>query len=104
MFLARISWLGLIVGLLLSWTVLVHSKESVMPQRTSYRTVKVPRLLVLWGKHDPSFDPGEPQRFLKDVPKVEVHVLDAGHFALDTRADEIAALIGAYPGKSQDVG
>jgi hypothetical protein len=25
-----------------------------------------------------------------------VHVLDAGHFALDTKADEIAALIGQF--------
>jgi hypothetical protein len=30
------------------------------------------------------------------VPKVEVHVLDAGHFALDTRADEIAELVTAF--------
>jgi pimeloyl-ACP methyl ester carboxylesterase len=52
-----------------------------------------PRLLVLWGKHDPSFDPGEPERFRKDVTNAEVHVLDAGHFALDTKADEIAALV-----------
>lgn len=52
-----------------------------------------PRLLVLWGKHDLSFDPGEPERYRKDVPNAEVHVLDAGHFALDTKADEMAALI-----------
>lgn len=37
------------------------------------------------GKHDPSFDSGEPERYRKDAPKAEVHVLDAGHFALDTR-------------------
>jgi pimeloyl-ACP methyl ester carboxylesterase len=55
-----------------------------------------PRLLVLWGKHDPSFDPGESERFGKDVPKAEVHVLDAGHFALDTRAEEMAALVRAF--------
>jgi pimeloyl-ACP methyl ester carboxylesterase len=48
---------------------------------------------VLWGKHDLSFDPGEPERYRKDVPGAEVHVLDAGHFALDTRADEIAGLV-----------
>jgi len=30
------------------------------------------------------------------VPKAEVHVLDAGHFALDTAADEIAALVGDF--------
>jgi pimeloyl-ACP methyl ester carboxylesterase len=55
-----------------------------------------PRLLALWGKHDPSFDPGEPERYRKDVPKAEVRVLDAGHFALDTRADEIATLIREF--------
>jgi pimeloyl-ACP methyl ester carboxylesterase len=55
-----------------------------------------PRLLVIWGKYDLSFDPGEPERFRKDVPKAGVHVLDAGHFALDTKADEIAALVRAF--------
>jgi pimeloyl-ACP methyl ester carboxylesterase len=55
-----------------------------------------PRLLVIWGKHDLSFDPGEPERYRKDVPNAEVHVLDAGHFALDNKADEIAALIKTF--------
>ncbi len=45
-----------------------------------------PRLLVLWGKHDLSFDLGEPERYRKDVPNAEVYVLDAGHFALDTKS------------------
>ena len=52
-----------------------------------------PRLLVLWGKHDLSFDLGEPERYRRDVPAADVHVLDAGHFALDTKADEIASLV-----------
>jgi pimeloyl-ACP methyl ester carboxylesterase len=55
-----------------------------------------PKLLVIWGKHDLSFDPGEPERYRKDVPAAEVHVLDAGHFALDTKADEIAILVRAF--------
>jgi pimeloyl-ACP methyl ester carboxylesterase len=55
-----------------------------------------PKLLVLWGKHDPSFDIGEPERFRKDVPRAEVHVLDGGHFALDTKADEIATLLNEF--------
>ncbi len=52
-----------------------------------------PRLLVLWGKYDLSFDLSEPEAYRRDVPKAEVHVLDAGHFALDTAADEIAGLV-----------
>jgi pimeloyl-ACP methyl ester carboxylesterase len=55
-----------------------------------------PRLLVIWGEHDLSFDPREPERYRKDVPSAEVYVLDAGHFALDTKADEIAALVGQF--------
>jgi pimeloyl-ACP methyl ester carboxylesterase len=55
-----------------------------------------PRLLVLWGKHDLSFDLGEPERYHKDVPGAQVHVLEAGHFALDTKADEIAALVREF--------
>jgi pimeloyl-ACP methyl ester carboxylesterase len=55
-----------------------------------------PRLVVIWGRHDLSFDPGEPERYRKDVPKAQVHVLDAGHFALDTKADEIAALVSQF--------
>jgi pimeloyl-ACP methyl ester carboxylesterase len=55
-----------------------------------------PRLLVLWGEHDLSFDLGEPERYRKDVPGAEVHVLDAGHFALDTAADEIAGYVRGF--------
>lgn len=59
---------------------------------------KQPRLLVIWGKYDLSFDLGEPDRYKKDVPRAEVHILDAGHFALDTAADQIAALVRRFAG------
>ncbi len=55
-----------------------------------------PRLLVLWGRHDLSFELGEPERYRQDVPEAEVHILEAGHFALDTKADEIAALVDQF--------
>jgi len=55
-----------------------------------------PRLLVLWGRYDPSFDISEPEAYRQDVPKASVHVIDGGHFALDTKADEIAALVRTF--------
>ena len=55
-----------------------------------------PRLLVIWGKHDLSFDLGEPDRYRADVPNAKVVVLDAGHFALDTKADKIAELVREF--------
>jgi len=66
------------------------------PKWQAWMREKQPRLLVIWGRHDLSFDPGEPERYRKDLPKAEVHVLDAGHFALDTKADEIAALVRTF--------
>ena len=54
---------------------------------------------MLWGKHDLSFELGEPERYRKDVPGAEVYVLDAGHFALDTKAEEIAALVRTFMNK-----
>jgi pimeloyl-ACP methyl ester carboxylesterase len=66
------------------------------PKWQAWMRERQPRLLVIWGMHDLSFDPGEPERYRKDVPSAQVHVLDAGHFALDTKADEIAALVREF--------
>jgi len=57
-----------------------------------------PRLLVIWGKHDVSFELSEPEAYRRDVPNAQVHVLDAGHFALDTAADRIAELVQEFLG------
>jgi pimeloyl-ACP methyl ester carboxylesterase len=55
-----------------------------------------PRMLVAWGRYDPSFDVSEAERYKRDVPGAQVHMLDAGHFALDTAADEIAELMRGF--------
>jgi pimeloyl-ACP methyl ester carboxylesterase len=57
---------------------------------------KQPRLLVVWGKYDPSFELSEAEAYRADVPGAEVHILDAGHFALDTAAEEIASFIVGF--------
>jgi pimeloyl-ACP methyl ester carboxylesterase len=60
-----------------------------------------PRLLVIWGKYELSFDPSEPEAYRRDVPKAEVHIVDGGHFALDTAADEIADLVRRFLSNKQ---
>ena len=71
------------------------------PKWQAWMREKQPRLLVIWGKYELSFDPGEPERYRKDVPNAEVHIVDGGHFALDTAADEIAALVQGFVGSSR---
>jgi pimeloyl-ACP methyl ester carboxylesterase len=51
-----------------------------------------PPLLVMWGKYDPSFTVAGAQTYKRDVPGAEVHILEAGHFALDEKAGEVIAL------------
>jgi pimeloyl-ACP methyl ester carboxylesterase len=63
------------------------------PKWQAWLRKEQPRLLVLWGKYDLSFTLSEPEAYRSDVPTAQVHVLNAGHFALDTAADEIAALL-----------
>jgi len=66
------------------------------PKWQAWMREKQPRLLVLWGKYDLSFELSEPEAYRRDVPKAELHVLDAGHFALDTAADQIAQLVRGF--------
>jgi pimeloyl-ACP methyl ester carboxylesterase len=51
-----------------------------------------PPLLVVWGRYDPSFEVQEAEAYRRDVPDAEVHVIDAGHFALDEAPDLVAEL------------
>jgi pimeloyl-ACP methyl ester carboxylesterase len=55
-----------------------------------------PPTLVVWGANDPSFIAAGGEAFRRDLPDAEIHLLDAGHFALDEKNDEIAALILAF--------
>ncbi len=66
------------------------------PKWQAWLREKQPRLLVIWGRFDPSFALSEPEAYRRDVPNAQVHLLDAGHFALDTAADEIAALLRRF--------
>lgn len=61
-----------------------------------------PPMLVVWGKYDASFALPEAEAYKRDVPNAEVHILEAGHFALDEAVDEIAANMRTFLKKVQD--
>jgi pimeloyl-ACP methyl ester carboxylesterase len=58
-----------------------------------------PTTLVVWGRNDPSFIAPGAEAFQRDLPDAEIHLLDAGHFALDEKNDEIASLILTFLAK-----
>ena len=55
-----------------------------------FRTAK-PRLLAIWGKHDPFFIPPGAEAFRRDNPNATVQFLDTGHFALETNVEDVAS-------------
>ncbi|KIV99151.1 uncharacterized protein PV09_09107 [Verruconis gallopava] len=57
-----------------------------------FRTSQVP-LLAVWGEKDVLFIAAGAEAFKKDLPNAEVHLVDAGHFALETNLDEISELM-----------
>jgi pimeloyl-ACP methyl ester carboxylesterase len=52
-----------------------------------------PPTLVVWGRYDPSFETAEAQAYKRELPEAEIHVIDAGHFALDEKADDVAGYV-----------
>lgn len=63
--------------------------------QTWLRTHRLPALIV-WGKHDLAFTVAGAQAFKRDIPDAKIAILDAGHFAMDTRLDEVASLTASY--------
>jgi pimeloyl-ACP methyl ester carboxylesterase len=69
------------------------SNVALYPAFQEYFRTRKPRLLAAWGKNDPFFLPAGAEAFKQDISEAVVHFFDTGHFALETHASEIAALI-----------
>ena len=61
-----------------------------------YFRARQPRTLIVWGKNDPFFTVAGARAFQRDLPQAELHLLDAGHFALEEESDFIAQRITAF--------
>jgi pimeloyl-ACP methyl ester carboxylesterase len=57
-----------------------------------FRSSGVP-LLAVWGRGDEIFGPAGALAFADDLPDAEIHLLDGGHFLLESALDETVALI-----------
>ncbi|KAG9232409.1 Alpha/Beta hydrolase protein [Amylocarpus encephaloides] len=65
-----------------------------------FRASRVP-ILAAWGRNDSIFLPAGAAAFREDLgEQVELHLLDAGHFAVETETEELAGLILAFLGKN----
>lgn len=59
-----------------------------------------PPTLIVWGKGDYIFPPAGAHPYERDLHTVEKHIVDAGHFALETHLEFIAERINAFMGRT----
>jgi pimeloyl-ACP methyl ester carboxylesterase len=66
-----------------------------------FRASQVP-LLAVWGGNDHIFIADGARAFARDLPDAEIHLLDTGHFALETHLDAIAGYVRGFLGRVLD--
>jgi pimeloyl-ACP methyl ester carboxylesterase len=59
------------------------------------RSSQVP-LLAVWGRGDEIFGPDGARAFAEDVREAEIHLLDGGHFLLESALTEVSDLIRTF--------
>ena len=63
------------------------------PAVQAYFRKNLPPTLIVWGKNDKIFPADGAHPYRRDLPNVEFHLLETGHFALEDKADEMVPLI-----------
>jgi pimeloyl-ACP methyl ester carboxylesterase len=76
-----------------------RTNVALYPAFQSYLRTHRPPVLAVWGRHDVFFLPPGAEAYRKDVADAEIHLLDAGHFALETHHREIAAHMRDFLGR-----
>jgi pimeloyl-ACP methyl ester carboxylesterase len=77
------------------------SNVALYPRFQEYFRTQRPPLLAAWGKNDPFFLPAGAEAFKRDIPDATVRLFDTGHFALETHAMQIAAVIREFLARSK---
>jgi pimeloyl-ACP methyl ester carboxylesterase len=72
------------------------SNVTLYPKFQAFFRTRQPPTLIVWGKNDVIFPADGARAYLRDLPRAELHVLDTGHFALEDKGDEIAALMHTF--------
>jgi len=66
------------------------------PQWQAFLAKRQLPTLIVWGKNDPAFIAAGAEAYLRDLPQAQLHLLDAGHFAVEEKPVEIAQYIVAF--------
>jgi pimeloyl-ACP methyl ester carboxylesterase len=63
------------------------------PEHRRYLRDHRPPTLIVWGPQDGYMPEPSARAYLRDLPDAELHLLDGGHWLLETNLEEVVALI-----------
>lgn len=74
--------------------VIAGLKENLawFPHYQAYLRAHQPPTLIVWGPQDGYMPEASARAYLRDLPNAELHLLDGGHWLLETNLDEVARL------------
>jgi pimeloyl-ACP methyl ester carboxylesterase len=73
-----------------------RTNVGMYPAFQAYFRQHQPPTLIVWGKNDTIFPWQGAEPYKRDLKKLEYHLLDTGHFALEEKGVEIADRIRAF--------
>ena len=69
------------------------------PMHRRYLQTYRPPTLIVWGPQDHYMPEGSARAYLRDLPDAELHLLDGGHWLLETNLDEVIPLVRTFLGR-----
>ena len=75
------------------------SNPPLYPKWQEYFRKHQPPMLIVWGRNDQIFPAAGAEPYKRDLKTLEFHLLDAGHFALESEGDLIARLMRDFLGR-----
>jgi len=82
---------GLIAGL--------KENRTWFPQHRQYLREHRPPTLIVWGPRDHYMPEKSARAYLRDLPDAELHLLDGGHWLLETHLDEVVVRLREFLGR-----
>lgn len=70
-----------------------RTNVALYPEFQKFLRQHRPPTLIIWGAKDEIFPTEGARPYLRDVPGAEFHLIDAGHFALESKADQMVPLM-----------
>jgi pimeloyl-ACP methyl ester carboxylesterase len=81
--------------------IITGLKENLawFPRYQAYLRKHQPKTLIVWGPQDGYMPAASAKAYLRDLPQAEIHLLDGGHWLLETNLDEVARLSEDFLGR-----